>query len=55
MQEVTSNIGLVQHSVILSNSPGLDGRSITIHNLVDVSSQSNKVRMKGLIIITFED
>ena len=43
LQEVRSEIGVVQHSVLLSNSPGIDGYSLTIHNKVDITSQSNKV------------
>ena len=44
MQEVHTVFGLVRHSVILSNSPGTDGRSIAILNQVDITSESNKVR-----------
>ena len=43
LQEVRSDIGLVKHSVLLSNSPGIEGYSLGIHNLVDVRSESNKV------------
>ena len=44
MQEVHTVFGLVRHSVILSNSPGTEGRSIAILNQVDITSESNKVR-----------
>ena len=43
MQEVHTAFGLVRHTVILSNSPGTDGRSIAILNQVDITSESNKV------------
>ena len=45
-----SDIGVVKHSVLLSNSPGIDGYSLTIHNMVDVSSETNKVSAYMLII-----
>ena len=44
MQEVHTVFGLVRHSVILSNSPGTEGRSLAILNQVDITSESNKVR-----------
>ena len=44
LQEVRSDIGVVEHSVMLSNSPGLDGYSLTIHNMIDVSMEANKVQ-----------
>ena len=47
MQEVHTSFGLVGHTVILSNSPGTDGRSIAILNQVDITSESNKVLNLG--------
>lgn len=42
--------GLVRHTVVLSNSPGTDGRSIAILNQVDITSESNKV-MSELVAV----
>ena len=39
------DLGVVKHSVLLSNSPGVGGYSFTIHNMVDVRSESNKVSL----------
>ncbi|XP_064388295.1 alpha-mannosidase 2x-like [Halichondria panicea] len=44
LQEVRTIVqsGLVVHSVQLFNSPGMDGRSVAISNLVDITRESNK-------------
>ncbi len=44
LQEVRTIVqsGLVVHSVQLFNSPGVDGRSVAISNLVDITRESNK-------------
>ena len=44
MQEVHTTLGLVTHTVSLTNCPGTDGRSIAIYNDVDITTESNKVR-----------
>ena len=43
MQEVHTALGLVKHTVTLSNSPGPDGRSVAINNEVDITNENNKV------------
>lgn len=43
LQEVCSDVGQVKHCVVLSNSPGVDSRALTIHNQVDVSQETNRV------------
>lgn len=49
LQEVRSDIGVVKHAVLLTNSLGIDGYSLTIHNTVDVRSESNRVCHKYII------
>lgn len=44
-QEVCSDLGQIKHCVTLSNSPGVDGHALTINNMVDVSKESNKVKI----------
>ena len=43
MQEVHTTLDLVEHTARLSNCPGIDGKSITIINEVDITKENNKV------------
>lgn len=48
LQEVRSDIGVVEHSVMLSNSPGVDGYSFDIRNMIDIGMEANKVSHRHL-------